>query len=232
MNNDFFESQEYFLVDTFNGEVKKNSINFKVVNNSKYKLKNAKEVVITSHERGYDENLNDVIINEKNYLGFLKSSYDTYRDDLDIVNSEIADLLDVASSKVYRVETDDNQIGILNVGVTKKGETAITVDILINKLIKLIKDKGINLTTWLKNYFTLPKTNQSLLLNEEKDIISVIEMTVNSLATLFRLNALEQEKLRNDFVKMIFFDLLSNNTNRAFDKYSALLTNDIKFVSL
>ena len=232
MNNEFFKSKEYYLIDTFNGEVKKNLIKFNIIHNSSYKLKNAVEVAIESKSKEIDVTTGKEYYTESIYQAFIKSSIDAYKDDLDIINSEIADLLGISASKVYRVETDSNTFGIININSKGKDENQISVDSLVNNLIKLIKEKNITLTSWLKDYFSLPKTDSNLLLNSEKDVISVIEMTVNTLAILFRLSNEELDKLKSDYIKMIFFDLLSNNTNRSFNTYSVLVTSKMIFLRL
>ncbi|MBR1416934.1 MAG: hypothetical protein IJ572_03865 [Bacilli bacterium] len=232
MNDKFFESNEYYLVDTFNGETKKSKLYFSVINNTKYKLKNSKEIAIESTNKEIDEITGEEKYIKHVYEAFIKSSVDTYKDDLDVINSEIAELLDISSSKVYKVETSDNLKGVVSIGVKEKEEQQINLDVLVNKLIKMIKDKGIALTSWLKDYFSLPNTDPNLLLNSEKDIVSVIEMTINTISILFRLNSEEQEKLRKDYLKMIFFDLISNNTNRSFNTYSILVSYDIRFSRL
>ena len=232
MNNDFFNGDKYYLVNIFNGEVKKNLINFSIINNTKYNLLNSKEISIASKTKEIDTITGEELFVETEHQGFLKSSVDSYKDDLDIINSEIAELLDFSSSQVYRVETNTNLFGIVNIVIKEKYEQQINMDVLINRLIRLIKEKNVTLTSWLKDYFSLPKTSQNLLLNSEKDVTSVIEMTINSLSILFRLNSEEQEKLRKDYIKMIFFDLLSNNRDRSFNRYSILINNDAKFCRL
>ena len=232
MNDEFFKSKEYYLIDTFNGEVKKDLIKFDVIHNSEYKLNNAVEVAIESKTKEFDMTTGEEYFTESIYQAFMKSSIETYKDDLDIINSEIADLLDINASKVYRVETNDNLFGIVNINTKEKDENQINLDSLVNNLIKLIKEKNVTLTSWLKDYFSLPKTDANLLLNSENDIISVIEMTINTLGVLFSLSTSETEKLRKDYIKMIFFDLISNNTNRSFNTYSVLVTPKMKFIKL
>ena len=232
MNDDFFNSQEYYLIDTFNGEVKKNMINFTVVHNSKYNLTNSKEISIESKTKEFDSSTGEEYFTKKIYQAFMKSSKDSYKDDLDIINSEIADLLDIDASKVYRVETNNGSLGIVNIGVKEFNENQISLDSLVNNLIKLIKEKNITLTSWLKDYFSLPKTDANLLLNSEKDIISVIEMTINTLGILFRLSNEELENFKKDYIKMIYFDLISNNVNRSFNTYSIITTSEMKFKRL
>lgn len=232
MNDDFFKANEYYLIDTFNGEVKKNLINFNVIQNSSYKLNNAKEIVIQSKSKDFDISTGEEIFKNVSYQAFIKSSIDSYKDDLDIINSEIADLLDISASKVYRVETNNNLLGIVNICDKSENENQINLDILVNNLIKLIKQKNITLTSWLKDYFSLPKTDANLLLNSEKDVISVIEMSINTINILFKLSNEEFEKLKSDYIKMIFFDLISNNIDRSFNTYSVITNSDMKFKKL
>ena len=232
MNNDFFKAKEYYLIDTFNGEVKKDLIKFDVIHNSTYKLNNAVEVAIESKTKEFDITTGKEYYIESIYQAFMKSSADSYKDDLDVINSEIAELIDVSASKVYRVETDNNLFGVVNINNKEKDQNQINMDSLVNNLIKLVKEKNVTLTSWLKNYFSLPKTDSNLLLNSEDDVVSVIEMTINTLSVLFRLKNDELENLRKDYIKMIFFDLISNNVDRSFNTYSVLATKEMKFVKL
>jgi len=232
MNEKFFESKEFYLVDVFNGNIRKSKINFNVISNSRYNLVNTKEVAIESKSKEIDPITGQEYYSESIYEAFMKSSLDKRKDDLDIINSEIADLLDIFASKVYRVETNTENTGIVNISVKDKQEQQINVDLLVNRLIKLIKSKNINITEWLKDYFTLPKTDVNFLLNSEKDIISVIEMSVNTISLLFNLGMEEQEILRQDFIRMIFFDLITNNSDRGFNTYSILVSFSMKFKRL
>lgn len=232
MNNDFFEAQEFYLIDTFNGNSKKSRIKFKVIENSKYKLKNTKEVAIESKTRKIDALTGEEYYEQSYYQAFMKSSKDIYKDDLDIINSEIAELFDVSCSKVFRVENNLNNFGIVNISIKENNEQQMGLDVLVNKLIKLIKEKNVSLTSWLKNYFSLPISDLNVLINKEEEIISVIEMTINTVSTLLSLNMEKQEELRRDFIKMIFFDLISNNSNRSFNTYSVLLNSDASFKKL
>ena len=228
MNKDFYRASEYFLIDTFNKEDRKSKIIFDVVKNSNHRLKNSVEIAIESKSKDFDIETNKEYYSDSIYQAVMKSSLDKYKDDLDIINSDIADLLDISSSKVFRVVNSNDLYGIVNVGIKGKNEQQISMDTVINKLISLVKSKGVTLTSWLKDYFSLPKTSPNMLINKEKDITSVIEMTINTLSVLFNLNNDEIESLKTDYLKMIFFDLISNNSIRTFDTYSIMITFDSK----
>ncbi len=228
MNKDFFIANDFYLVDKINGEDKKSKILFNIINNSTIKVDNAVEVAIENKSQDVDTNTGSDLV----YQGFIKSSIDSYKDELELINSEIADLFDVNSTKIFKVINSNNVYGIVNVDSKEKDEQKVSVDILINKLVSLIKSKGITLTSWLKDYFSLPKTSPNMYINKEKDIVSAIEMTLNTLNVLFRLNNDEYELLKSDYIKMIFFDLISNNYNRTFNNYSVVMNTNSKFKKL
>ena len=98
MNEEFFNSNEFYLVDTFNGIVKKSRIKFEVINNSKYKLVNTKEIAIESKTRKVDNETGEEYYAPSMYEAFMKSSIDKTRDDLDIIN----DLTEVKLSEARK----------------------------------------------------------------------------------------------------------------------------------
>lgn len=232
MNEEFFNSKEFYLVDTFNGIIKKSRIKFNIVNNSKYKLDNTKEIAIESKTRKVDSETGEEYYAPSMYEAFMKSSVDKTRDDLDIINSEIADLLDIAASKVYRIETDTNMCGVVNISVKDQSEQQIGLDMLVNKVIKLIKERTIDLNPWLKSYFSLPIGDKTYVVNSEADIVSAIEMGIRSICLLFKLNDEQLENLKTDYIKMILFDFISNNSLRGFNTYSIIVNKDLSFKKL
>ena len=232
MNEEFFNSQEFYLVDTFNGIVKKSRIKFNVVNNSKYKLANTRQVAIESKSRKIDSETGEEYYEPSVYEAFMKSSINKVSDDLDIINSEIADLLDISSSRVYRIETNTNNVGIVNISVKDQSEQQISYEMLINKIIKLIKDRTIDFAPWLKSYFSLPIGDKSFIVNSEADVVSAIEMGIKSVCLLFKLNDEQIENLKSDYIKMIFFDFISNNSNRSFNTYSVIANKDMSYKKL
>ena len=232
MNEEFFNSKEFYLVDTFNGIVKKSRIKFDIVNNSKYKLVNTKEIAIESKTRKVDNETGEEYYAPSMYEAFMKSSNDKTRDDLDIINSEIADLLDIAASKVYRIETDTNMCGVVNISVKDQSEQQIGLDMLVNKVIKLIKERTIDLNPWLKSYFSLPIGDKTYVVNSEADVVSTIEMGIRSISLLFKLNDEQLENLKTDYIKMLLFDFISNNSLRGFNTYSIIVNKDLSFKKL
>ena len=232
MNEEFFNSKEFYLVDTFNGIVKKSRIKFDIVNNSKYKLVNTKEIAIESKTRKVDNETGEEYYAPSMYEAFMKSSNDKTRDDLDIINSEIADLLDIAASKVYRIETDTNMCGVVNISVKDQSEQQIGLDMLVNKVIKLIKERTIELNPWLKSYFSLPIGDKTYVVNSEADVVSTIEMGIRSISLLFKLNDEQLENLKTDYIKMLLFDFISNNSLRGFNTYSIIVNKDLSFKKL
>ena len=232
MNNSFFNTNEYYLVDRFNGEIKKNRINLRIVDNSKYLLNSYKQVIIETKIKKINKATGEVYHSLNNYEGFVRSSKDKVRDELDIINSEIASLIGVSSSHVFHLENYNNDRGIINIGVKELDQKLITLDVLVNNLINTIKTQNIDAPDWLKKYFSININDENNLLEDEELIISVIEMTINIIGLFFKLNQEELEKSRKRYIRMILFDLISNNTNRSFNTYSVTLSNQNIFIEL
>ena len=232
MNNNFFKSNNYYLLDLIDGEIKRNKIIFSIINKSKYSLRNAVEVEIENKKKEYDSKTGEEYYTTSKYEAFIKSSTETYREDLDIINSEIAYLLDIPSSKVFRLENEEHQKGIANFGVKEDNEKQINLDELVNKLISYLKASKFSLTPWLNDYFSLPKTSSMDVIHNENEINSVIEMGINTIITILRLSPKQIEDLKNAYFRMIFFDLLTNNTYRAFNNYSVLITENATYSRL
>src|SRR5574344_1120237 len=223
MNEDFYKADNYYLVDIFNGKIKKSNIAFKIIENSIYPIKHGKQVEIESKIKKLDDATGKEYYAIEKYLAFIKSSLNSYSDDLDVINSELANLFDISASKVYHLETENNLKGIINIGVKTTEEQELTIDKLVNQVINLLKNHHLDLNDWLKAYFCLPKTSENSLLENKDDIKNVIEMGLNVINLFTKSDAEDLKKLTRHYIQMIFFDLLTNNHLRNFDTYSILL---------
>ena len=223
MNNDFFNQQVYYLVDIFAGNYKKSRIVFRLINNSTYNLKNAKEVEIESKIKKVNQVTGQEYYSVLKHKAFIKSSDNDYSDNLDVINSEIASLLSIPASKVYHLETDNNLKGIINIGVQKSDEQQISIDKLFERIISLLKTKNMEVNDWIKGYLAINKGDDNFLVSSEADIINTIDVGINIIKVFFRLNENEINVLKRNYIQMIFFDLLTNNAVRNFNSYSILL---------
>src|SRR5574344_2119593 len=166
MNNVFYNSQIYYLVDVFAGTLKKSRINFRLINNSVYNLKNAKEVEIESKIKKVNSLNGQEYYSVIKHNAFIKKSVNNYSDSLDVISSEISSLFGIPSSKVYHLEADNGLTGVINIGVKKSDEQEITIDKLYNRIISLLKSKNMDLTPWLKSYLALPQNNENNILTD------------------------------------------------------------------
>jgi hypothetical protein len=224
MGNDFYNSQLYYLVDVFAGEIKKSRINFRLISNSSYNLKNAKEVEIESKVKKLNSLTGQEYYAIIKHKAFIKMTPNKYSDSLDVISSEIAGLFNIPSSKVYYLETNDNLRGVINIDVKKHDEQEISIDKLFNRIINLLKSKNMDMSQWLKAYLALPQNNLNNIIDDEVNIRIVVDSTINIIKSFFRLSDQENELLIKNYILMIFFDLLSNNIYRDFNSYSILLS--------
>lgn len=218
-DNNFFNANNYYLVDIFNGRIKRSKINFRIINNSSYNLKNAKQVEIESNVKKINSETGKEYYELIRHTAFIKSTNNNYSDNLDVINSEIASLLGLSSSKVYHLETDTEIKGIINIDLKKSDEQDIRMDKLINRILSLVKTKNIEMTEWLKDYIN-SANNKTL---DDNNLKNIIELPLNIIKLFFNLTEAEKALFLKDYIKMIFFDLLTNNKYRNLNSYSILL---------
>ena len=223
MNDNFYNQQTYYLIDVFAGEYKKSKIIFHIINNSNFRLKNAKEVEIESKIKKINSISGQEYYSIIRHNAFIKSTNNDYSDNLDVINSEIASLLNIPSSRVYHLEADDKTKGIINIGVKKSNEQQISVDKLFERIINLLKSRNMDMNDWMKDYLSIPKSDENTFISLEKEIINSIEIGLNVIKAFFKLNENEINKLKRNYIQMILFDLLTNNAIRDFGSYSILL---------
>ncbi len=223
MNENFYNQQAYYLIDVFAGAYKRSKIVFHIINNSSYKLKNAREVEIESKIKKINSITGQEYYTILRHNAFIKSINNKYSDNLDVVNSEIAALLNIPSSRVYHLEADNKEKGIINIGVKKSNEQQISIDKLFERIINLLKTRNMDMNDWMKDYLSIPKSDDNNYVTSEKDIISAIEIGINVIKSFFKLNENEVNKLKRNYIQMILFDLLTNNVVRSFNSYSILL---------
>ena len=225
-NNEFYNANNYYLIDIFNGKIEKKYIKFKYKEISS--SKKAKEVIVESKKEKKDDN-NNIYLEDVYHKAYVKKTNNNYSDNLDIINSEIATLLNISASKVFYLETDTKIRGIINIDVTKEDEQEIRVDKLFDHVINLIKNGTITNKEFLEKYFKALKSDANNLISDEINIKSTIEIFIYIMDLYFKFNEKEKNNLIKSYIRMIYFDLISGNTFRNFDTYSILLDKDNKF---
>ena len=136
--NKFMESSKYYLIDIFHGKAKISNINIQKKENSRYNLTNRKEVEITSKTKKIDPNTGEEVYTLSKIGGFIKCSENSYSDDLDIINQEIATLLGIPSSKIFRLVSEDNIKGTINISINDDA-VQLNLELLMKESIKIAK---------------------------------------------------------------------------------------------
>ena len=230
MNNEaFYNTNNYYLVDIFNGKLTKSKINLKIVNNSIYNLKNAKQVEIESAIKKIDPNTGQEVYEKVTHKAFIKSTSNTYSDALDIINSEVATLLGISSSKVFRLDNENGVKGVINIDVKKSSEQQLSLDDLFKKILRWLKTNNSKDMKWLVSYYKLPENNEKKLIKDEETVKSIIDIFMNIINLFFKLDKEQKDKLMKNYIEMIYFDLISSNSVRSFNSYSILLDKNNEF---
>src|SRR5574344_165721 len=82
MNSDFYTANNYFLVDIFDGKLKKRKIIFRIVKNSSYNVKNAKQVEIETNIKKINAETGKEYYQLIKHTAFIKHTNNPYSDSL------------------------------------------------------------------------------------------------------------------------------------------------------
>ena len=223
--NRFMESNKYYLVDIFHGKPKISNINIQKKENSQYNLTNRKEVEIISKNKKIDPNTGEEVYTLSKIGGFIKCSLNSYSDDLDIINQEIATLLGIPSSKIFRLVSEDNIKGTINISIN---DDAVQLDLetIMKESIKRAKMNRSLDITWLKKYAMLPINEETSPITNVEQIDDLITTTIEAIRHNFRLTDIEEKKIIKGYVLMLLLDYITGQEYRDFKDYSILVSKD------
>ena len=223
--NRFMESNKYYLVDIFHGKPKISNINIQKKENSQYNLTNRKEVEIISKNKKIDPNTGEEVYTLSKIGGFIKCSENSYSDDLDIINQEIATLLGIPSSKIFRLVSEDNIKGTINISINDDA-VQLDLEIIMKESIKRAKMNRSLDITWLKKYAMLPINEETSPITNVEQIDDLITTTIEAIRHNFRLTDIEEKKIIKGYVLMLLLDYITGQEYRDFKDYSILVSKD------
>ena len=223
--NKFMESSKYYLIDIFHGKAKISNINIQKKENSRYNLTNRKEVEITSKTKKIDPNTGEEVYTLSKIGGFIKCSENSYSDDLDIINQEIATLLGIPSSKIFRLVSEDNIKGTINISINDDA-VQLNLELLMKESIKIAKANRNLDITWLKKYAMLPITDADTPINNVEQINDLIMTTIEAIKHNFRLTDIEEKKIIKGYILMLLLDYITGQEYRDFKDYSILVDKE------
>lgn len=223
--NRFMESNKYYLVDIFHGKPKISNINIQKKENSQYNLTNRKEVEIISKNKKIDPNTCEEVYTLSKIGGFIKCSLNSYSDDLDIINQEIATLLGIPSSKIFRLVSEDNIKGTINISINDDA-IQLNLEIIMKESIKRAKMNRSLDITWLKKYAMLPINEETSPITNVEQIDDLITTTIEAIRHNFRLTDIEEKKIIKGYVLMLLLDYITGQEYRDFKDYSILVSKD------
>lgn len=223
--NRFMESNKYYLVDIFHGKPKISNINIQKKENSQYNLTNRKEVEIISKNKKIDPNTGEEVYTLSKIGGFIKCSENSYSDDLDIINQEIATLLGIPSSKIFRLVSEDNIKGTINISINDDA-IQLNLETIMKESIKRAKMNRSLDITWLKKYAMLPINEETSPITNVEQIDDLITTTIEAIRHNFRLTDIEEKKIIKGYVLMLLLDYITGQEYRDFKDYSILVSKD------
>lgn len=196
---------------------------------------------------GIGINLTKIVRLSNGKIGYLKNSAlttDKTLDDIEYFMSIAGKyILKMDFAKVYRVYDDNNFIGIISEEVAKENEQFMMFSTLVANLVNA--KKNILQTIIFKyqqlrnknNYITTNINNEITtypFLEDEEDICAAIDMFLIVLEYL-DINEDAKKDMRNNYFKMLIFDVLMNHKDRNDNNYGVIYnekTGNIRFSPL
>jgi hypothetical protein len=226
-NSDFFNASKYYLEDIVDGNKRQNNININFNGNNLNLY--SKKVLIESQIKKEDLKTHKEYYQSVYYDAIIKKYPQEYQNDLELINSEIATLLNIPSAKIYRLSTENNSRGLIQISSLKRNEQVISIDKLVNRIISLLKTHNMDSTNWLDAYFALPMKDNNKPLKDASLIKVIIDMGLKTIESFFNLDDSVKLKLEKDYIRMLYFDLISHNSIRNFNDYEIMLDNNGHF---
>lgn len=182
--------------------------------------------------------------------GVIKMNSPKYNTDYEYIRSEIADLLDVPSAKVYRIINKNGSRGIISIlpfqlpiykdmvtNLHYIDEKRIIQDgtkqdyYVLNDIISLLdyylKTGRRKQLPWLEEVTKLSITTPENPLNEPEQIKLLIEKTFNAVKERTTLNEVEETQLRKDYTRRLLFDYITNQINLCESNFQVVSTQEI-----
>lgn len=231
VNKEFFQSNQYLLSDYFNGTPKVNPITIKKIANSTYELNNRLEVEVISTVTKLNKNTKQAEQVTITTPGFISSSLISYKDDLDIILSEIATLLNIKASNVYRLLTPTSYTGTLSLNTKEDNEQILTISSLLNEFNRNLKYSQNQEPDYLKSYKSYHFTEENPL--SDLDLIKkIIDLPLLLISDALNPSVYDLTKITTDYIKMLFFNYITNQSDTSLASYSVLINSATKKVRL
>ena len=205
------------------------------------KFKNSKKFYIDSITTG-KENKNEVNITFQNEDGnriminnmvpaFLKVS-DKDSIAKEIIMSDIAFLLDIEVSMVYKVTNDRDEEAIISKSVCNQQELLISMDYVFKKLYQKYSSGISASSNWMTRALQIPESTEENPLTAENDLKELIDMGINSAYEAFNIQDKRPNEFKNKYLSMVLFDYITNQKTRNANDYSIIVNKDTKLSRL
>jgi len=228
-NDSFYNASKYYLVDTEAGKLKASSISIK-----RKDINIIREYLtyeMASKKRQTDINGEEVLVPIES-LVFLKRTDETYKDDLDIINYEVAHLLGIRALPAFHiiaVSEEEKKTGSILVSPYTKDDYFMYIDLLTKKMIKggLVK-----IPEWLADFSKIPESSLKSPLMDSKLIKIIIDFPINVISLVFNLDSKALYKIKSAYINNILVSFITNQARIGIDTTGVVTNKGLSNVSL
>ncbi len=139
---------------------------------------------------------------------------------LNLIASEIYNLFNINAPLTYYLYNNTGNKALISISTQKERDILVTSEEVITNLVEEIKRGIITLPEFLKDYLYIIKNRE---VKNTKDIITLIEVSIHSIAKKYNLDDKDKERLLKNFLEIIILDYITLNTQRNTDNYGFLI---------
>ena len=228
----FYNADKYFLVDTINGTLKASNINLKAIPNSPTNLKGRMTYKVLSKKRIDEKDSDKEIYTSVETLGFLRTSFDPYQEDLDVINYEVLKLLGINAMPAFHLLTKEKLRGSILISSLTLKDEIYTIEDLSKRMVMLIKEEKRAIPTFLANYIHLNDSSKSSPLIDTNLIKEIIDFPINIISYVFNLDSKSLYKIKNTYINYLLGQLLLNQNQINLNTYGIYYNKENNIINL
>ncbi len=155
-----------------------------------------------------------------------------YIDDLDIIKSDLAELLDISHENNQRIISEEQNLGIFTeLNYSQNIESRISITTILQNVINSINSGKLDKTkaSYYNRVLNMQNVSANNPIEDEEAIKDIIDLGINALKDKIELETntpmgLQNEKnIEKSYIRMILFDYIVNRKYRSYD-YSIITT--------
>jgi len=149
-----------------------------------------------------------------------------YIDDLDIIKSDLAELLDISHENNRRIVSETQNLGVFTeLNYSQNIESRISITTILQSVINSINSGKLDKTkaSYYNRVLNLQNVSPNNPIEDEEAIKDIIELGLNAIKDKIELetgspiDTVNEKNIQKSYIRMILFDYIINRKYRSYD---------------